>query len=169
MKKLGCIVLTGLVLFTIYCAIHCPFCAKQCSSEKVLPDLSGMNTQQNPNENAVHVKIHDVAFCADGNPQAVTDNIIPGDVIIQIDSEQELTVSIDETKARDIAICHFGNKYEELADKAEVKFTGNTYVVTIPVPSVDVPAGSRFRGPDFAAQVVVDSKTGEILKVIIGI
>ena len=109
---------------------------------------------------------------SDAMQQLTTENVVenPMGHGNQVENtKQDVIGHIDEKHALEIAINHFGDEYADRADMSKVERIENTYVVTIPFHSAEPPSGTRFRGPDFAAQVVVDSKTGAILKVIVGI
>ena len=42
------------------------------------------------------------------------------------------------------------------------------YIVTFPVKKPVLPPGRRYRGPDYAAKVIVDEKTGKIIQIKVG-
>ena len=46
------------------------------------------------------------------------------------------------------------------------EFDGTTYCITLPIDKT-APPGTRYRGPDYAAKIWIDAKTGKVLKVLL--
>jgi len=54
------------------------------------------------------------------------------------------------------------------ADKIRVELTNGQYIVTFPVKKPALQRGTRWRGPDYAAKIWVDARTGKVLKHMVG-
>ena len=65
---------------------------------------------------------------------------------------------------------HFPNAAAMEYDRSQpiiVELLDDQYTVTFPVDK-SAPAGTRYRGPDYAARYWIDAKTGEVLRGLLG-
>ena len=74
---------------------------------------------------------------------------------------------ISRERAIAIAKTAHSMKYYE-AGVIEVAFTNGQYIVIFPVDTPRTPTGTPYPGADYAAKVWIDSKTGSVLKVMVG-
>jgi hypothetical protein len=93
-------------------------------------------------------------------PPAVRDSLSPKQ------PESATGQPISREQAISIASgAHNMNYYR--AGQIEVELKGDQYIVTFPADK-RTPPGTRYRGPDYAARVWVDAKTGKVQKVMVG-
>lgn len=75
---------------------------------------------------------------------------------------------ITEQQARVVASEAIGQVTYDKDAVVSVQHEAGRYVVTFPVKQPVLQPGERYRGPSYAAKVVIDEKTGKVLQVKVG-
>ena len=99
-------------------------------------------------------------FCGCSQPHAET----------RADAQKQNRVVPGKPISRDqaISIASTVHNMEYYRDgKMEVELKDNQYIVIFPIDKRAKP-GTRYLGPDYAAKVWIDAKTGKVMKVMVG-
>jgi len=78
----------------------------------------------------------------------------------------ESTTPIPREQAIAIATKAHNMAYDR-SGQIEVELKNGQYIVTFPIDKSTKP-GTRYRGPDYAARIWLDAKTGEVLEAKVG-
>lgn len=101
----------------------------------------------------------------DGVEKEVRESVIPEIGLAKSSAGGGAGIFIERSQALDVAFEAVGNAMNVEKETADVIREGNNYVVTFPArPAPQMTSGSRWRGPDYAARLIVDGRTGAVLE-----
>jgi len=75
---------------------------------------------------------------------------------------------ITEQQARSIAFEAIGQVTYDKDAGISVQREAGRYTVTFPVKQPELQPGEHYRGPSYAAKIIIDEKTGKVLQVKVG-
>jgi hypothetical protein len=81
--------------------------------------------------------------------------------------QAQTDASMSREQAIAIASGAHNMDYDRTA-QISVDLTNGQYIVTFPVKKPDLQPGTRWRGPDYAAKIWIDAKTGKVMKAMVG-